>query len=226
MTQHFSPSFSHHKFYAMAKANRRSTRKKNVAGNDVSSNLSSYLEELKHIEEGVDRTREESRAIENLDITKQHASKAKSMEVSFVEGIAAVVDKNGKQKWEKMLKEVTNPNYTPGSRQPKNVPLAFVAMAGKLLPEKIMVCNHMMVDWQLRLKKKKTKENGCPWYQPNTQAVYLRTFFSHMAKNHSWNIGESELKGFEGSLNAVLKELFAQRYEEWVSNKMLIIMLF
>lgn len=98
------------------------------------------------------------------------------------------------------------------------MPLAFVLLSGNVTHDKIMLCNNMVVDWQVRIKKKKFKEGDCPWYQPNTQAVLFRTFISHMGKKHSWNIGESDLKGFEGCLNAVLKETFAQRYETWVSN--------
>jgi len=112
-----------------------------------------------------------------------------------------------------MLALVPNPNRL-GERE---VPFCFVAVSGQVSPNKIYLANAMVVDWQLRLKKVKVKEGECPWYQPSTQAVNLRTFFAHMSKCHNWQFSEVNLKDFTGALDGVLKAEFARRFLEWVS---------
>ena len=57
----------------------------------------------------------------------------------------------------------------------------------------------------------------CPFYQPSTQNVELRTFFAHMARTHNWQFNENDLKGFTGSLDAVIAELYDQRLKKYVS---------
>ena len=69
--------------------------------------------------------------------------------------------KNGKQKWEKMLELVQNPNYIEGTDDDsdcESVPFGYIAIAGTLTKQKIRLCNEMVVDWQINHKKKKVKK--------------------------------------------------------------------
>ena len=140
------------------------------------------------------------------------------MENSFISGIASVHTKDGKQKWAYLLVEVKNPNYTPGNSFSKTVPRAFVAVAGERSRAKLMLCNALVVDHQVNLKKiRKLKTDEFEYYHPSTQAVELRTFFAHMNTMHDWRYTEKDLSGFKGSLQGVMKEVFAQRLKKYVS---------
>ena len=155
---------------------------------------------------------------------------------SFVEGCSKVMTKDGIPKWKKMLQLVKNPQYR--GRTGKNasaieyVPRCFLTLGGDLTAEKIDLANQMIRDWQLGLKKKvkkKTnkkkinidekdeKEEECPYYQPLTQSAELRMFFGHMKHFYYWQFTMKTFKGFEGSVSATAKQIFNQRYEEWVS---------
>ena len=116
-----------------------------------------------------------------------------------------------------MLKNVKNPQFVVGNGS-SVVPFAFVAVSGFPSRKKLMLANAMLIDWQINLRKKTTKKDEvCPFYQPSTQNVEMRTFFAHMAKMHDWQFSESELKGYKGSLTGVIQEIYAQRLEKYVS---------
>ena len=88
------------------KSLRRSQRRQNHARAERrqstlvdAPDIASYLKELREIEKGVVRTSNEAIAIEQLDTTKQHASKSVSMAASFIHCLASI----GKYKFESCL---------------------------------------------------------------------------------------------------------------------------
>ena len=81
-----------------------------------------------------------------------------------------------------------------------------------------MLCNALVVDHQVNLKKiRKLKTDEFEYYHPSTQAVELRTFFAHMNTMQDWRYTKKDLSGFKGSLQRVMKEVFAQRLKKYVS---------
>ena len=176
-----------------------------------------YLHQLNSIEQNVERTKEESEALVASDITKKHNKRACKLEDSFVQGLSGIYTTQGKQKWNSMLQNVRNPQFVVGNGSPE-VPFAFPSVAGIPSRKKLLLADAMLCDWQLNLKKKvDVKDGECPFYQPSTQNVELRTFFGHMSKHHDWQFSDSELKGFKGSLYGVIQEMYAQRLEKYVS---------
>jgi len=179
--------------------------------------IDNYLHQLNSIEQNVERTKEESAALVASDITKKHSKRASKLEDSFVQALSGIYTNQGKQKWNFMLKSVKNPQFVVGNGSPE-VPFAFPSVAGIPTRKKLHLANAMICDWQLNLRKKGVVKDGeCPYYQPSTQNVELRTFFGHMSKHHDWQFSDNELKGFEGSLYGCIQEMYAQRLEEFVS---------
>jgi len=179
--------------------------------------IDNYLHQLNSIEQNVERTKEESAALVASDITKKHSKHTSKLEDSFVQALSGIYTNQGKQKWNFMLKTVKNPQFVVGNGSPE-VPFAFPSVAGIPTRKKLHLANAMICDWQLNLRKKGVVKDGeCPYYQPSTQNVELRTFFGHMTKHHDWQFSDSELKGFEGSLYGCIQEMYAQRLEEFVS---------
>ena len=195
-----------------------------IDDNEKDFNIADYLSTIQETEKSVIRTENESIAISSCDVTESHFKRKHKMENSFISGIGSVYTKDGKQKWAKMLEPVENPNYAPGNSSSKTVPRAFVAVAGNVTRAKLMLCNAMTVDHQVNLKrvrKKKGSKYDC--YAPSTQAVELRTFFSHMSKMHDWRMTEKDLSGFKGSLAGVMEKIFEQRQEKYVSHILFLI---
>lgn len=126
------------------------------------------------------------------------------------------MDKDGNQKWAKMLEEVDNP-FRVGRTGSEKIPLAYLVGSGEKHPKKKHLVNGMLVDWQINLKRKKPAKNGCPYFMPSTQNTEIRTFFAHMRKTYMWQFGETDFKGFEGSLHGVINSVYAQRLAKWVS---------
>jgi len=127
-----------------------------------------------------------------------------------------IVDDTGNHKWAQMLEIVPNSNRRVG---PKEVPLAYLACAGTPTQDKQLLGNAMLVDWQLRVKKQNLRAaEECPWFQPTSQGVDVRTFMGDMKKTFNWQFGGEDLKNFKGSLEAVTSKEFQRRYEEWVSD--------
>ena len=179
--------------------------------------IDNYLHELCALDLDVERTKEDSEALSASDISKKHDKRAHKLEDSFVQGISKVYTLAGKQKWNSMLRSVKNPQFVVGNGS-SVVPFAFVAVSGSPSKKKLMLANAMLIDWQINLRKKNTKNDEvCPFYQPSTQNVEMRTFFAHMAKMHDWQFSEAELKGYKGSLTGVVQEMYAQRLEKYVS---------
>lgn len=117
-----------------------------------------------------------------------------------------------------MYKDLLAPVQVKGLRgRIMTVPAIFVALSGPVTRMKTQVANKAIVDWQLRLKKKRVGKNGCPWHQPSTQCVEYRSFLAWMKSNHDWDFCEGSFTGFEGCVTAVLNDLFAAREKEWVS---------
>ena len=99
------------------------------------------------------------------------------------------------------------------------VPLAFIICSGRRDKRKIQLANAMLVDINVHLKMKRpNKGKKCPYYMPSSQNQKLRSFLGRMNSYYDWNIGESDLKGFRGSLNGVMQELYAKREKEFVSS--------
>lgn len=134
---------------------------------------------------------------------------------------------DGKKKWIEsgLLQRVSNPWKTiPGSHT--QIPMLWKVCSGSPDIEKIHLANDAVVDWQINYKKKNVEEkddppkdrSDIPYYQPSSQNRTLRDFFGHMAKNYNWCFTQSDLKGFAGSLSAVLKSLYDERLKKYVSD--------
>ena len=212
--------------------------------------LGAQLREVEENERNVQRSDGALKALDNKGVSLKHWKRANQTEQSFLDGLTKVgtffaflyfvvicscnstlyfavvitVDVNGKMKWEKLLKEVPNPNRTcsrVGSERSDYVPLAYVAGSGPITQVKLELVNAMLCDWQVDLvMKKKPKEGSdrsCPYYSPSTQNQMLRTFYAHMAKHHGWKYTESNFKGWKGCVDGVLGEIYAQRLKVYVS---------
>ena len=78
--------------------------------------------------------------------------------------------------------------------------------------------NALLIDWQIDLKmEKKPKHQECPYYQPDSQNVGLRTFLSHMKKTYGWVWEQKNFTKWDGCLNGVMTEVYEQRYKKYVS---------
>lgn len=100
----------------------------------------------------------------------------------------------------------------------RQVPRCFKIISGKKTQDKLILCNKMVVDWQIRVKQKnKVAPGKCPWLQPGSQNTQIRTFFAFMKSEYNWPFTENDLSGFSGCLNGVLKDLYKEREEKWVS---------
>ena len=172
-------------------------------------------------EKNVERSEGEINALNSLDVSKKYFGKQNMLVESFINGIAAVTDKNGKMKWKKMLEAVTNPFYCRRKKlmSSKTIPRCFVILSGKKTLEKIELANQLIVDWQLPLKliKKSKDKNECPYYKPSSQSSNFRAFLSIMRKSYHWRFKQTDFTGFEGSLNATMSTVFEERFEKWVS---------
>ena len=92
----------------------------------------------------------------------------------FLVGLGCIKDKNGNKR-EKILELVPNKSWKV-LNQPKLIPRAFLVLAGSKTIAKVRLCNELLVNWQINIKKKaKVKEGKCPFYSPSTQNVELRT---------------------------------------------------
>ena len=112
-----------------------------------------------------------------------------------------------------------NPYYKTGMENGKECPVLFVQIGGDLTRDKIDLANKALCEWQVRLRmKKKPKDGECPFYQPSTQSMELRSFFGHMARKYDWKITEKDLSGFNGALSCVMEEVYMQREKIWVSD--------
>ena len=74
-----------------------------------------------------------------------------------------IVDDTGNHKWAQMLEIVPNSNRRVG---PKEVPLAYLACAGTPTQDKQLLGNAMLVDWQLRVKKRIREQRSAHGFNP------------------------------------------------------------
>jgi hypothetical protein len=187
---------------------------------DSDFDVSSYLNDIHLLEKNVSRSTTEAKALLALDVTKKHHTRQHRLVRSFLDIVSRVVTTDGTPKWGSMMESVPNPLYNLNMRDDlKQVPKCFVVLAGPATFEKKKLVNAMVVDWQLNLKKVKTKAGECPYYQCEVQNTEFRSFVSHMAKNHGWTYLPSDFANFEGSLNAVMKTIYKKRFEEWASGR-------
>jgi hypothetical protein len=101
-----------------------------TAGDDF---LANYLDEVSDSEKNVERSASETSAMASLDVTKNHSRRQQRVVDSFLDGVKAVVDKSGKQKWATMLEETNNPHYLGCRRgSSEKVPRCFVELAGSI----------------------------------------------------------------------------------------------
>ena len=132
---------------------------------------------IKDVNQSIEWTKDQLKALNQSDVTITHKKRGSKLETSFINGLTNIRDKDGNQKWIKMLELIPNTNWkiTGG---PKKKPRAFSVVSGKPSIAKIRLCNAMVVDWQINLKKKnRSDEDQCPFYQPNAQNTELRVFF-------------------------------------------------
>ena len=130
-------------------------------------NIDDILREVNDINKNVIRTEEAEKALDNKGMTRSHWVRASKQEQSYLDGLAAVLDKDGKQKWASLLVEVPNPHKTNsrvGSERTDTVPKAFVVLSGAKMQKKVELANAMLCDWQVDLKMKKVPKgnNSCP----------------------------------------------------------------
>ena len=76
------------------------------------------------------RNIDDTKAMLSEDITQRHCNPSHKLENSFIQGISNTYTEDGKQKSIRMLEPVKNPQYVPGAGCKKEVPFAFVAVAG------------------------------------------------------------------------------------------------
>ena len=210
--------------------------------------LLSLLTDVCSTEKNVERSEGNRKALSHRGVTKAHTTRSHFYEESFRKALEAVgeyifrflnanafqyirltfcaiftflVDKDGNRKWAKALKMVENPFFCPtqaGSLRPKEVPHAYVLVAGDKSQHKREMINAMVVDWQVDLRKTKLKKGQtCPFYSPVTQNGIVRTFFAFMKDNHGWQYTDTDFRGFTGSLNSVLSVLYDERFQQFVS---------
>ena len=180
--------------------------------------VSDYLNEVAGMESEIVRSVSETTALRALDITRGHHRRQDRLEKAFLEGVRRIVTKENVMKWGKMLELIPNPHWTPRmSPDAKVVPRCFVLFGGDITHQKLSLCNDMLIDWQMNYKKQRFKEGECPWYSVDVQNMEVRTFLAHMAKTYTWRYATKHFSNFEGSLNAVMSNLYQQRFQEWAS---------
>ena len=115
-----------------------------------------------------------------------------------------------------MVELVDNP-IKVGNPPPK-VAWVFVLLAQRTNNTKVL-CNKILCKWQSQLKMKKPNpETKCTWYQPAVQSMRLRGFLSRLKTRYGRQMSYADdFRGYEGSLSAVLKQLYREREQEWVS---------
>ena len=122
--------------------------------------------------------------------------------------------KDSNQVYADVLKPVENPF---SRNKAERIPHLFILCSGPMDSKKRDLANCAVVDWQLRLKKKKVKKGKCPWYAPSLQNVERHTFLSKMTRDYEWQWNENNLSGFDGCLDSVITSTYASREKEWVS---------
>ena len=98
--------------------------------------------------------------------------------------------------------------------------MLYVMVGGKKADEDkdaLELANRAFIDWARVYKKiRKGKGLSCPFYEPSSTMTALRSLFAYLTVTCGWLICMDDLKGFDGSLDAVLVDLFAARQREYV----------
>ncbi len=123
------------------------------------------------------------------------------------------------QVWKEMLVPIKNPFHQDRFSKEEYIPRILYEMSGPRNRKKKDLANRVLVDWQCSTRRKKVKEGECPFYQPATQNIQLRTFMAKLKDCYSFEFSLVDFKKFKGSLGSVVKELYSQRLEEWVSER-------
>lgn len=124
------------------------------------------------------------------------------------------------QVFKSMLEMIPNPFYTIGCEDHNaTIPRILKFISGPPCAEKKNIANRAFCVWQSRLKKKNAGKDpkACPFYQPSCQNMELRTFMGKLKAMYDFHYVLGDFKNFKGSLGGVMKTLYAQRFEKWVS---------
>ena len=133
---------------------RRSPRIENVTANNGCNgtddfDVVDYIAEVKDVESKYEWTPDQLKALDASDVTVKHKRRGEALEECFLNGIGLIKDKNGGQKWAKMLELVPNKDWKVFN-QPKHIPRAFLVVSGEKTVAKVRLCNGMLVDWQIK----------------------------------------------------------------------------
>ena len=116
-------------------------------------------------------------------------------------------------KWNHLLEYVDFDG--PGTYE--KAPMILIAIGGEKDNDKLQLANLSLIDWQAATRKKvnpqgkkREKDDPCPWYQPSTQNVHLRTFFGTVQRVFGWQFQQSDFN-FSAGLNGFIKDLYACR---------------
>ena len=163
-------------------------------------------------------------ATTSLPHTKRHEWLINSVIDDYIQCLSSY--KNNK--WTHLLNYETFDG--PGSFE--QAPRILIAIGGQKDNDKLQLANLSLIDWQaVTMKKKQQKsiksdkddddanapDNGddpCPWYQPSTQNVHLRTFFGTVQRIFGWQFQQSDFN-FNAGLNGFIKDLYAAREKEY-----------
>ena len=118
--------------------------------------------------------------------------------------------------YKELLKLVENPCARGG----KKIPLLYKVVAGREATdsEALELANRAFVDWvRVHRKVRLKSSDNCPYYSPSSTMTSIRSLLAYLMRACGWVICFDDMRGFDGSLDAVLKDLFHQRQKDWVS---------
>ena len=120
------------------------------------------------------------------------------------------------ERYKDLLKEVKNPFF----RGSGTVPKLYTMVSGRPPSDReaLELTNRVMIDWARVYRKLVVRDGAtCPYYEPSSTMTAFRSLFAYFGCACGWEIGLDDLKGFPGSLDAVLTKLFADRQKKYVS---------
>ena len=115
-------------------------------------------------------------------------------------------------KWSGSLHSVSNP-YTLGA---PTAPSVIATCSGMKENSKLCLANALLKDWIRKYVKVKNSEEG-GYYVVSTQNMKTRTLFSELRSSYGWQIGQKDLKGFDGNFFDFVNGLYEARAKEVVS---------
>ena len=97
------------------------------------------------------------------------------------------------------------------------VPYIIVLCSGYKTAMKLAIACMALIHWNTVTKKKRLSKNDkIPWYQPVTQSQRIRAFFGLMNKKYLWQMTLEDFEG-EKMLGPFLENLYAVRYNKYKS---------